>query len=93
MTPQRFRLVKHLTALAFALAMSGVFVLGVDGLIGGMQRLSRLFASPPPAADTAAAGAGEVTTPGVVPAFIVPAEPAPRGPDREAAAPARPATE
>jgi hypothetical protein len=57
-------------------------VLGVDGLIGGVQRLTHIYVpsrpAPAPAA-TPAEAAPDATTmqPGVVPAFVVPAEPAP----------------
>jgi hypothetical protein len=79
MTPTRFRIVKHLTATLFAVTMAGLFVLGVDGLLGAMQKLARAFAATeqPPAAAAPAAQAPAV--PGVVPAFVVPAvEEAPR---------------
>ncbi|MCC7257637.1 MAG: hypothetical protein IT486_04645 [Gammaproteobacteria bacterium] len=75
MTPGRHRLARHLTAGILAVAVAGLFVLGVDGLIGAMQKLSHLFATAPapsPAAEPAAAE--PAPTPGVVPAFIVPAE-------------------
>ena len=70
MTPQRFRIVKHATASLFALVMAGLFVLGFDGLLRGMQKLAEAFAARPPAA-TAPPAEGPAT-PGVVPAFIVP---------------------
>jgi hypothetical protein len=74
MTPVQFRLVKHLTATLFAVAMVGLFLLGVDGLIGAMQKLSRVFTSAPRPAPVELPAPEGVATHGVVPAFVVPAE-------------------
>lgn len=74
MTPAQFRLVKHLTATLFAVAMVSLFLLGVDGLIGAMQKLSDVFASAPPPAPLESPAPEAVATPGVMPAFVVPAE-------------------
>lgn len=69
MTPAHLRFARNLTASLFAAAMVALFLLGVDGLVGAMQKLTRVFATVPPAPPPAAAPA----TPGVVPAFVVPA--------------------
>ncbi len=72
MTPARNRVARNLTAAVFAALAVSLFLLGVDGLLGAMQRLTRLMGSAPP---PAVAPAAEVaTTPDVVPAFIVPVE-------------------
>ena len=76
MTPTRFRIVKHGTATLFAIAMAGLFVLGVDGLIRGVHKMTRVFAAAPPAASPVT---DSDATPGVVPAFIVPADGAASG--------------
>lgn len=82
MTPARFRIVKHLTATALAVTVVGVFVLGLDGMIGAMQKLTRLFASAPPPA--AVPAAETPAAPGVVRAFVVPAaDSAPDKPTRD----------
>lgn len=88
MTPERFRILKHGTAALFAVVMVTLFVLGVDGLITGMQRIARIFASsqPPPAAEAPA----PAPTPGVVPAFVVPPEGAGDGPPAGAPRPPPP---
>ena len=75
MTPERFRIVKHLTASLFALAMVSIFVLGIDGVIRGMQTLTQLFAARAPAA----APAEPPSEPGVVRAVIIPADGATSG--------------
>jgi hypothetical protein len=75
MTPTRFRIVKHLTATLFALTAVGILVLGFDGLLRAMRKLT-LAITPPPAAAPAVEAP---MSPGVVPAFVVPAE-EPAGP-------------
>lgn len=64
MTPTRFDIAKHLTATLFAVTLVGLLVLGVDGMLGAMQKLTRLVTAAPPAA----------AVPAVVPAFVVPAD-------------------
>lgn len=74
MTASGFQVAKHVTAGIVAVAAAGLFVLGVDGVVGAMQKLSRVFvAAPPPPPAATAPPAEPATTPGVVPAFIVPA--------------------
>ena len=75
MTPERFRIVKHLTATLFALAMVSIFVLGIDGVLRGVGTLTRLFADRAPAA----APAEPAPEPGVVRAIIVPPDGATSG--------------
>jgi hypothetical protein len=79
MTPTRFRIVKHLTATVFALTLTGLLVLGFDGIIGAMQKLTRVYATRPPPTPAEAPAAEAPATPGVVPAFIVPADAAKSG--------------
>ena len=76
MTPKRFRIVKHVTAALFATAMAGLFVLGIDGLIRGVHEMTRVFAAAPPAASPVT---DSDAPPGVVFAFIVPADGAASG--------------
>ncbi|MBM4195926.1 MAG: hypothetical protein FJ197_02340 [Gammaproteobacteria bacterium] len=63
-------LAKHLTAAVFAVLMSGLLVLGFDGLLRGMQRLAKLFAAASPAAT--APQPAPATTPGVMPVIVLP---------------------
>jgi hypothetical protein len=78
MTPAQFRLVKHLTAALFAVSMAGLFLLGADGLIGAMQKLSRVVATAPPPARAEFSSPEAAATPGVMPAFVIPADDAAR---------------
>jgi hypothetical protein len=73
MTPNRFRIAKHLTATILAVTMAGLLLLGFDGLLVAMRKLANVVsAAPAPPAVTAPAPA-VVETPGVVQTFIVPA--------------------
>lgn len=84
MTPNGFRLAKHLTAAIVAIAMAGLLLLGFDGMLGAMRKLATVVSAmraPPPVAAPAPA---VVETPGVVQAIIVP--PLEEGPpDKDAA--------
>ena len=82
MTPAHFRIAKHLTAGLAALAAAGLLVFGFDGVLSAMQKLTRIYATPTPSAAPEAAPAATPATPGVVPAFVVPADPAGSGSEK-----------
>lgn len=86
MTPKRFRITRNLTAAIAAVIAVSVFLLGVDGLLGAMQRLTQLMNAAPPSAPAPAPApvAEAAATPGIVPAFIVPADDAVSGRSAEA---------
>lgn len=84
MTPNRFRIAKHLTAVTLAVAMAGLLLLGFDGMLVAMRKLADVVSAAPPPPPVAAPAPEVVATPGVVQTFIAPAdEEAP--PDEQAA--------
>ncbi len=68
----RSRVARRLAAALFAAAATALLLLGVDGFLGAMHRLTDLYLTARPAQPEAAAPAAPAE-PGVVSAFIVPA--------------------
>jgi hypothetical protein len=74
--PGLFHVVKHLTAALFAAIAAGLLVLGLDGVLSAMHKLTRLYVATPPS--PAAPADAPAPTPGMMSAFVVPADEAAR---------------
>ncbi|GIK36087.1 MAG: hypothetical protein AMXMBFR45_03790 [Gammaproteobacteria bacterium] len=72
------RIARYLSAALFAGGAISLLLFGFDGMVRGVQTLTRIYFAPRPA--TVAPDAAQPITPGVVSAFLVPPqEPAPAG--------------
>lgn len=82
------RIARYLTAALFAGTAISLLMFGFDGMLRGMRTLTGIYFAPRPA--VVAPAVAEPITPGVVSAFLVPAQAPDGAAPAASAAPAKP---